>query len=71
MMGFARKLRGIQYNPEEKLKNRLGLATDEPKSRIIEELERLSKKSKATMKAIPLTANDYRTYGLEVPESLK
>ena len=64
-------IRFLQHNPEENLKNRLGLASDEPKSRIINELERLSTKSKATMNAIPLRPIDYTTYGLEVPKSLK
>ena len=70
-MNLRDKLRFLQHNPEEKLKNRLGLASDEPKSRIIDELERLSTKSKATMKAIPLRRVDYTTYGLEIPKSLK
>lgn len=64
------KLHQLENNPLENLKNRIGLATDEPMYVVMEQMTTLGKKSKATHDALKLTKADFELVGLIAPSSL-
>jgi len=64
------RLHRLENDPLENLKNRLGLATSTPTSRVIDELQRLAPKSNATLTALKLTKKDFEMLGLQPPAFL-
>lgn len=67
---IQKELHALENHPLEKLKNKLGLASNTPTSKVIDELQRFSTKSLSTLIAVGLTKKDYELFGMDMPKEL-